>query len=40
MENNTNDKIQLKDAKQFIYCSLEIEPLEHEVEGIFIYCFY
>jgi len=33
MENETKDKIQLKDAKQFLLYSLEIDPLDHEVEG-------
>jgi hypothetical protein len=33
MENNTKDKIQLKDSHQFLFYSLEIKPLEHEVNG-------
>lgn len=36
MQNDTKEKIQLKDTKQFLLNSLEIEPLEHEVEGITI----
>ena len=33
MENNTIDKIQVKNTQQFLFYSLEIQPLEHEING-------